>query len=43
MDLVTDTERTANDLISEAIDLLADKYRQHPQAVKPGERQGPSP
>ena len=27
MDLVTDTERTANDLISEAIDLLADKYR----------------
>jgi hypothetical protein len=27
MDLVTDTERIANDLISEAIDLLADKYR----------------
>jgi hypothetical protein len=43
MDLVTDTERTAPDLNSEAIDLLADKYRQHPQAVKPGERQGPLP
>jgi hypothetical protein len=27
MDLVTDTERTANDLISEAIALSADKYR----------------
>jgi len=27
MDLGTDTERTANDLISEAIDLLAVKYR----------------
>jgi len=27
MDLVTDTERTPNDLISEAIDPLADKYR----------------
>ena len=29
MDLVTDTELTANDLISEAIDLLAEKHRQH--------------
>jgi hypothetical protein len=37
------TEHTANDLISEAIDLLADKYRQHLQAVKPRKRQGPSP
>ena len=29
MDLVADTKRTANDLIFEAIDLLADKYRHH--------------
>jgi hypothetical protein len=43
MDLVTDTERIANDLISETTDLLADKYRQHPQAVKPRKRQRPSP
>ena len=43
MDLATDTERTAHDLISEPVDLLADKYREHPQAVKPRERQGPSP
>ena len=43
MDLVTDTERTAPDLNSKAIDLLADKYRQHPQAVKPRKRQRPSP
>jgi len=27
MDLVTDSQRTAHDLISEAIDLSADKYR----------------
>jgi hypothetical protein len=27
------TERIANDLISEAIELLADKYRQRRQAV----------
>jgi len=40
MDLVTDTERTANDLISEAIDPLADKI---PRAVKSRKRQGPSP
>ena len=43
MDLVTDTEPTAPDLISEAIDLLTDNYRQHPHAVKPRKRQGPSP
>jgi len=43
MDLVTDTEPTAPDLISDAIDLLTDKYRQHPQAVKPRKREGPSP
>ena len=43
MDLVTDTECTANDLIYKAIVLLAAKSRQHPQSVKPRKRQGPSP
>jgi hypothetical protein len=33
--LVTDTERTANDLIDEAITLLAEKYGNQPQQPKP--------
>jgi hypothetical protein len=37
--LVTDTQRTANDLIDEAIDLLAEKYREPPQEPSaPGSR-----
>jgi len=42
-ELLAGTECTANELISEAIDLLADGYRQHLHAVKPRKRQGPSP
>lgn len=32
--LVTDTERTANDLLDEAITLLAEKYREEPRQSK---------
>jgi hypothetical protein len=37
--IVTDTQRTANDLIDEAITLLAEKYPTHPATgAKPARR-----
>lgn len=42
--IVTETERTANDLIGEAIDLLAEKYGQPKEPKAKGrKRGGPSP
>jgi hypothetical protein len=38
--IVTDTERTANDLLSEAIDLLAEKYGERPQPPAVKKRSG---
>jgi hypothetical protein len=43
--LVTDTQRTANELIDEAITLLAEKYGQQPKqrTGRKGRRGNPSP
>ena len=38
-EFVIDSERAADDLISEAIDLFTDKYREQPHAVRPRKRQ----
>jgi hypothetical protein len=36
--IVTETERPANDLIDEAIDMLAEKYPTPPAGTKPARR-----
>jgi hypothetical protein len=40
--MVTDTQRTANDLLDEAIDMLAAKYGERPKSPK-RKRGDPSP
>ena len=42
--IVTETQRPASDLIDEAIDMLAEKYRTQPQEPKPKpKRRAPKP